>query len=65
MSFGTERIDDEKPTADREEQRRDVEEEPEVDATEPPPGFDDPEVDPADLADQRAEVPIDEDRPRE
>jgi hypothetical protein len=64
MSFETDRIDDEKPAADREEQRRDIEEEPEVDVTEPP-GFDDLEADAADAADQRVEVPIEEDRPRE
>lgn len=62
MSFPSDRIDDEKPEADREEQRREVEEEPEIDATDPPPGFDETEADAADVADQRVEVPLDDDR---
>lgn len=70
MSFGDDRvesggIEQEKPEADRAEQQRDVEPEPEVDVTTPPPGFDDSEADAADVADQRAEVPFDEDHPRE
>ncbi|MFS0913058.1 hypothetical protein AB3M89_14850 [Microbacterium sp. 179-I 3D2 NHS] len=69
MSFDSDRIgsdgiDQEKPEADRQEQERDVEQDPEVDATTPPPLRDDAEADAADLADQRAEVPLDEDRPR-
>lgn len=61
----SDRWENEKPQPDQQDQQREVEPEPEVDVTSPPPPFDESEADAADLADQHAEVPLDEDRPRE
>lgn len=74
MSHDTDRTDtpaagdrweNEKPQPDQQDQERDVDAEPEVDVTSPPPAFDESEADAADVADQYAEVPLDEERPRE
>lgn len=64
MSLSDEPIDDAKPIADQQEQERPEQEAP-VDPEVPEPGvFDeDPiEADPADVAEQRREVPLDEER---
>lgn len=61
-SNGSDRWEDESPQADRLDQERDVEPEPDVEVTEPSPSFDGAEADAADVADQHAEVPLDEDR---
>lgn len=70
MSFdeehlGAERLEQEKPQADWQEQRQDAEPEPEVDVTTPPPSVDGGEADALDAVDQLREVPLDEDHPRD
>lgn len=58
---GAERIEQEKPQADWQDQRQDVDPEPEVDVTTPPSAVDEGEADALDAVDQLREVPLDED----
>ncbi|MBO0982075.1 hypothetical protein [Microbacterium sp. SD291] len=67
MSIGDDPIEDQKPTADLQEQQRpdfDEPDDPESPAEAEPP-FDRAEADPADVADQHEEVPLDEERREE
>ena len=67
MSIGTDPIDDQKPTADLQEQERPEVDEPN-DPEAPPvaaPDFGGSDADPADVVEQQEEVPLEEDHPRE
>lgn len=67
MSIGDDPIEEQKPTADLQEQERpdlDEPDDPESPGAAAPP-FDRLEADPADVADQHQEVPLDDDRREE
>lgn len=67
MPYGSDPIDEQKPTADHQEQERPEVDDPDDPETPPvaPPDFGGPDADPADVVEQREEVPLDEDHPRE